>query len=77
VTVQAEEAYLHLGDVRLRQNRPAEAEQALKQALQADPEFVPAHQRLAQLFADQGRTAEALKHQREAERLLGAPRSGR
>jgi Tfp pilus assembly protein PilF len=51
------------------QNHIAAAANAFYQALRIQPDFIPAHQSLAQLLLMQGKRDEAMKHYQEAVRL--------
>jgi tetratricopeptide (TPR) repeat protein len=64
------EASYYLASVYAAQNRYGDAAELFKHALRVQPDFVPAHQSLAQLLALQGKTAEAKLHYQEAIRLL-------
>jgi tetratricopeptide (TPR) repeat protein len=52
------ESHLNLGLLRLAQQRPADAEAALRAALEVDPRFVPASVTLADFYRATGRDAE-------------------
>ncbi len=56
------EANFYLGDLLLHTNRPIEAEVYFKQAIAAEPNFLPAYASLGQLYAYQRRYAEARKY---------------
>ena len=56
------EANFYLGDLLLHSNRPIEAEVYFKQAIAADPNFLPTYASLGQLYAYQRRYAEAKKY---------------
>jgi tetratricopeptide (TPR) repeat protein len=70
------EAVYYLGSVYAAQSRYEEAVASFRMALQIEPNFVPAHQSLARLFAAAGKTAEASAHYREAIRLMKQQRPG-
>ena len=56
------EANFYLGDLLLHTNRPSEAEVYFKQAIAAEPNFLPAYASLGQLYAYQRRYAEARRY---------------
>lgn len=60
------EANFYLGDLLLHINRPAEAEAYFKQAIAAEPTFIPTYASLGQLYVDQRRYAEAKKYLQRA-----------
>jgi predicted CXXCH cytochrome family protein len=60
------ESHLNLGLLYLAQQRPVEAEAALKTALELDPRFVPASVNLADFYRATGRDAEGERVLREA-----------
>jgi FimV-like protein len=60
------EANYYLGDLLLHINRPNDAETYFKQAIAAEPNFIPAYASLGQLYAHQRRYAEAKKYLQRA-----------
>jgi tetratricopeptide (TPR) repeat protein len=70
MAADAPEATYYLGSVYAAQNRYQEAIDAFRRTLLIRPDFVPAHQGLAQLLNLQGRKDEAMKHHQEAVRLM-------
>ena len=66
------EANFYLGDLLLHTNRPIEAEVYFKQAIAAEPNFLPTYAALGQLYAYQRRYAEAKKY---LERAAQAPQN--
>lgn len=58
-----------LGVVRVLQQRESEAEELFTRAIQKNPDFAPAHAHLGLLYAQKGRTEEAIPQLREAVRL--------
>jgi tetratricopeptide (TPR) repeat protein len=75
LTQDAPEPNYYLGSVYAAQNRYADAVTAFERALRIKPEFVPAHQSLAQLLLLQGEREKALEHYQEARRLIQQARS--
>jgi len=70
LTPAAPEPSYYLGSVYAAQTRYPEAAAAFERALRIRPEFVPAHQSLAQLLMLQGNKEKALEHDQEARRLI-------
>ena len=64
------EASYYLGSVFAAQNRFPEAVDYFYQSLRIQPDFIPAHQSLAQLLLLQGKNDEARQHYQEAVRLM-------
>ncbi len=64
------EASYYLGSVFAAQNRYAEAADYFYQSLRIQPDFIPAHQSLAQLLVIEGKKEEARQHYQEAVRLM-------
>ena len=56
------EGFVGLADVRLRQNKPAEAAKLLEQAIQIDKEYQVAHFLLGNAYSQMGRQNEAGRH---------------
>ena len=64
-------AYVTLGDHYRESNAPAKALEEYARALQLDPSAADVHNRMAEIYAEQKRTNEALDHWRQALRLWG------
>jgi tetratricopeptide (TPR) repeat protein len=60
------EANYYLGDLLLHINRPKDAEAYFKQAIAAEPTFIPTYASLGRLYAHQKRYAEAKKYLQRA-----------
>jgi protein O-GlcNAc transferase len=69
LTPESADASYYLGSVYAAQNRYGDAAESFKRSLQIQPDFVPAHQSLAQLLLLQGKKDEAMQHYQEAMRL--------
>jgi len=59
-------AHVGLGEMLLRENRPAEAEIVLRQAIELDPDQAAGHKNLGLAVAAAGRFEEAIRHVRQS-----------
>ena len=68
-TKTIQRAWLDIGTIYARTNRPADAIEAFKQAIRLEPKRATAHYRLAKLYQSLGRTADAAEEFRLVKEL--------